>query len=218
MSDIKLFDPESFYSEINEAIARGKYVDQLQRFVREYDDYRAVMEPLFSKFYNPGENIYAFKVAYQWERIVTRMIEIHGKQNFNQLAKMIIKSMGWQNDHLHGFYLDKVEGKNPHEVRHKYSWFSPYWEDEPHPLIHTDKVKISYFAWEKHHKIHMTFDYGDDHNFDIELVGKRSRVRHEKQTMFPRVIEEKGRARAQYPEIDEETGEYKNIYKNWFER
>ena len=174
------------------------------------------MEPLFSKFNNPVENIFAFKVTYQWERLVTRTIEINGNQNFNQLAKMIVKSMRWQNDHMHGFYLDKLDGKHLFDPRH-YCWFAPYWEDEPHPLIHTDQVKISFFDFEKHPKIHMTFDYGDDHNFDIEMVGKRSMAGHEKSTMFPRVIKHLGRARAQYPNIDENTGEYKNIYKNWFD-
>jgi len=216
MREIKLFDVQGYHDEIEQAIAAGRDEVQLRDFLREYDDYTSVIEPLFSRFNNPGNNIFMFKVTYQWERLVVRTIEIHGNQNFNQLAKVIIKSMGWQNDHMHGFYLDKLEGQHLREAQH-YCWFAPYWEDEPYPYVHTDKVKIAYFDWEKHPKIGMTFDYGDNHNFEIELLGSRPMVRHEKQTMFPRVIKQVGKARAQYPEIDEETGEYKNIYKNWFE-
>lgn len=217
MRELKLVNRQEYYDEINTAIAKGVHPEQLKEFIVEFDDYWDTMESLFSKFNNPNNVIYAFGVTYHWERKVVREIEIHGNQNFNQLAKAIVKSMRWVNDHMHGFYPDKLAGKDPHLVEHRYNWFAPYWEDDPYPTLHTDKVKICYMDYKQHPRIHMTFDYGDNHTFDIELLGVRQLARHEKQTMFPRVIKSQGTARAQYPEIDDETGEYKNIYKNWFD-
>lgn len=217
MRELKLIEDKEFLKSTRDMVKAGsEYSGQLLRTLSDYEDYRKVLDPLFSRYNNPNNNIYIFRVTYCYPELVTRMIEIHGNQNFNQLAKIIIKAMGWQNDHMHGFYLDHLPGKQLFELR-QYEWFAPYWEDEPHPYFHTDKIKISYLDYMQHPKIHMTFDYGDNHNFDIELLDNRPLVRGEKQIMFPRVASQKGRARAQYPEIDEDTGEYKNIYKNWFD-
>ena len=116
MKELKLVNRQEFYDEINAAIVKGIHPEQLKEFIVEFDDYWDVIESLFSKFNNANGVVYAFRVTYQWERLVTRDVEIHGNQNFNQLAKVIIKAMGWQNDHMHGFYLDKLADKDPHLV------------------------------------------------------------------------------------------------------
>ena len=208
MRDLILFNDRNYLRGINKAISIGRHPDQLREFLKEYKDYQKVLTALFSKYNNPTNNIFTFLVHFDYPKRITRMIEIHGRQSFNQLAKTIIKSMNWFNDHMHGFSFGDDH----------YSWFAPYWEDDPHPYIHTDKVKIYYFDFGKHPKLDMTFDYGDNHHFSVELVGKRILKQNEKQSDFPKTIESKGRAIAQYPDRDDETGEIINIYKNYFDK
>ncbi|PIY80009.1 MAG: hypothetical protein COY80_05150 [Candidatus Pacebacteria bacterium CG_4_10_14_0_8_um_filter_42_14] len=216
MKELKIIDDHEFLLGINRAIAEGRHVDQLKERLEEYADYRQVLDPFFSRLHNPSNQIFTFLVTFDYSKVVTRTIEIHGKQTFNQFAKEIISSMGWYNDHMHGFSLKNVPGKTPHEV-HRFSWYAPYWEQDPYPTIFTDRVRIYYFDWITHPEIGFTFDYGDDHHFNIKLIGARVPTSFEKQTMFPRLVSHKGRAIAQYPGINERTGEVKNIYKNYFD-
>lgn len=138
-------------------------------------------------------------------------------ESFNQFANIIIKSMNWFNDHMHGFSL-LIPVEEANFGPDHYSWFAPYWEDEPHPYIHTHKVKIYQFDFEKHPKLDMTFDYGDNHHFLVEFISKRVLTSKEKQSDFPKIIKSKGRSIAQYPDRDEETGKIINIYTNYFDK
>ena len=217
MKDLILIDDKEYLKNIKKWISRGRHPKELKEFLKEYADYRRVLDPLFSRYHNPTNNIFKFLVSFDYPKKITRVIEIHGRQSFNQLAKTIIKSMNWFNDHMHGFSLTTVDKDVMFDPNH-YSWFAPYWEDEPHPYIHTDKVKIYHFDFEKHPKLDMTFDYGDNHHFLIEFKDKRILKPKEKQSNFPKIIKTEGKAIAQYPDRDEMTGEIIDIYTNYFDR
>ena len=92
----------------------------------------------------------------------------------------------WDNDHLYSFYLNGVK----YDERYRYS--CPYEEDRP-PW--TEEAVIGQLGLVKRHKFLYYFDYGDSHEFEIEVTDIRPEA---EQGEYPRVVESQGAAPEQY--------------------
>lgn len=99
-----------FYKSINRAISENRHVDYLQEVIKKYEEYKKEFENIFT-----GEKsnnfVYKFRITYLFKKPVWRDIEIFGKQTFLDMAEKIINSMGWDNDHMHGFEIPEEKRK-----------------------------------------------------------------------------------------------------------
>lgn len=191
----------NFVEAINKSIKKGQHVDQLKEFLLDYEKYQKVFSDVFSDK-NPLNAIYIFRVTLLCDRPVWRDIAISGKDTFCDLADTIIEWMDWDNDHMHAFSLKKVAGVNQNRYT-QYSFYAPGWEDDPHPTYKTDEIKIANLDYEKHPKLNFVFDFGDGHEFDIELkkIDEKSKAKDFREPL-PTCIDQRGVAPIQYPDYE----------------
>lgn len=192
---------ENFQESIEKAISKGRHVDDLTDVLKKYKDYQNVFENSFAAK-NSKNAIYLFHVVYLRKENVWREIEISGSHYFKALAKTIIKSMMWDNDHMHGFALPVSSGKPDHFFTSPYAFYGPEWEDDPYPTYKSNDIRIADLDYQKYSKLNFIFDFGDDHEFIIEYKGNRERVKKDKNITFPQVIDQRGVAPEQYPVFD----------------
>ena len=150
--------------------------------------------------------VYYFFVEYKGmggggkKTLVTREVEILGRQTFEELARHIILSMGWAYDHMHGFELvGKKRLADPLFTASSLALFANGWEDDPHPTYKTDEIHISDIGYDVQPKFEFTFDYGDGHTFLITSTGYSKIHPDDDGSEFPRLMSSSGRAPEQYP-------------------
>ena len=191
----------NFYKTINRAIAEGRHVAQLKEIIKDFEEYKRIFAENFSD-QSPKQAVYKFRAIYLLKKATWREIEILGEQTFCDLAEMIIGSMGWLNDHMHGFELTAPK-PDPRRMGLCLTIFAPGWEDDSYPTFKSDEVKISDLDYAKQPKLRFMFDYGDGHEFKIEFKGTRVLDKHEKSPYFPRLTDQRGVTPEQYPGWDE---------------
>jgi hypothetical protein len=135
---------------------------------------------------NP-DNVYAFKVKFKYAKSIYRVIELTSEQTLEDLHLAIQDAIHWDNDHLYSFFL------NGERWDQKFEYASPWNEEAAH--FASDGV-IGELGMVKGHKFLYLFDYGDSHEFEIEVLDISPR---DKRAKYPRVAESKGKAPAQYP-------------------
>jgi hypothetical protein len=134
---------------------------------------------------NPG-GVYAFKVKFKWAKRVHRTIELRSEQTLHDLHHAIQRAIGWDADHLYSFFVGGV-------ARDSRYWVScPYEEGRP-PW--TDEAVVGELGLTKGHKFLYYFDYGDCHEFEVEVVDIRPQAEPGE---YPRVVDAKGDAPPQY--------------------
>lgn len=192
-----------FQEQIDRAIKEGRHVSDLKQFKKDFKKYKKFFETQAFVETNNTNEIYRFKVTYLdsspfWSSTVWRDIEMLGKQTFELFADEIIFSMGWLNDHMHGFRFPDLEQKPMHFACSPYQFFAPGWEDDPHPTLKSDQVRINQVDYKKFPRLHFEFDYGDGHEFQIDYKGKRRLDANGQVEGFPRLVKQKGTAPDQY--------------------
>jgi hypothetical protein len=140
---------------------------------------------------NP-EGVYDFKVRFRHDKSMYRTIAVRSDQTLEDLHLAIQGALRWDNDHLYSFF---VNGKLYDE---RYRFSSPWEEDNP-PW--TDQAVIGELGLTPKHKFLYLFDYGDSHEFEVEVVDVKARA---ERGAYPRVVESKGKAPAQYWYGDED--------------
>jgi hypothetical protein len=140
---------------------------------------------------NPG-GAYALKVKFKHAKRIYRTIETRSEQTLEDLHLAIQAALGWDNDHLYSFYLNGKRGDE------RYRFASPWEEDAP---LWTDDGVIGELGLSPKHTFLYLFDYGDQHEFEIEVVGIRAQA---EKGEYPRVVDSKGDAPAQYWYADED--------------
>lgn len=198
----------NFYKIINEAIQEGRHANYLKKVLVDYEDYKKIFEESLTDK-NSKEDIYCFKVEYLLKKGVWREIEIHGNQNFGELASAIVESMGWDEDHMHGFGLP-IPSKEPEKrfpSLSKYMFYCDGWEDDPFPTYKSNQIKIYNIGYKKFPKLEFIFDFGDGHRFDIWLIRIHKNGSKFKTEKFPRVVKAEGVPPEQYPDYDEDEQE-----------
>lgn len=147
---------------------------------------------------NP-DGVYDFKVKFMGDKRIYRTIEVRSNQTLEDLHAAIQRAMRWDNDHLYSFFLD---GQRYDDT---YRFVSP-WEEEG-PRFTTEAV-IGELGLTPKHKFLYYFDYGDSHEFEIEVVTIHPQA---EPGNYPRVVDQKGKAPAQYHSWEEEE-EYEEDY------
>lgn len=134
---------------------------------------------------NPG-GLYAFKARLRGYRPFSCTIELRSEQTLDDLHYAIQKAFQWDDDHLYSFFM------NGQHFDPQYSFASPEEDDRP-PW--TDEAVIGELGLVIGHKFVYYFDYGDGHEFEIEVVDIRSQA---EPGQYPRVIESQGKPPEQY--------------------
>jgi hypothetical protein len=129
-------------------------------------------------------------------RKVYRDFEIPSAKTLYDLAEAIIDLFGFDLDHAFGFF-SKLTGRI-FDSPVKYELFSDMGEGEARSVKRTQIVDAFPRVGGK-----MTFlyDYGDNWQFRIEVIGQN---RKEPGVRYPRLLKAIGEAPEQYPEMDDE--------------
>jgi hypothetical protein len=142
---------------------------------------------------NPG-GLYTFKVKYRWMAGITRTIELRSEQTLWDLHQTIQRALKWYDDHLYSFFM------NGQKWDRRYAFASP--DDEDHPPF-VDEAVIGELGLTPKHKFLYYFDYGDGHEFEIQVIGISPQV---EPGDYPCVTASQGEIE-QYPSWEEETDE-----------
>lgn len=196
---IPQIDEGDFYKGINTTISKKLHIGELREYIKEFEDYKKYFKNVFID-HKSEINVYTFKVNYLLKKPIWRTFDILNIQNLNQFAEAIIESMGWMNDHMHGFSFPDPKYKIWQNYLSKYTIYAPGWEDDPHPTLKTDEVKIGDIDYNKYPKLRFLFDFGDGHIFDIELTGTREYTKKDCIDDFPKLTDIRGVGPEQYPD------------------
>lgn len=209
----KIINKAEFRLEMENLIAKGEHVDYFKELIRHFDHYHSVFEKIFvepNQAKRTKNMVYGFLVQYKGmggggkKTIASREFEILGHQTLEDLAKIIVLSMGWAYDHMHGFELvGKKTLSDPLYAASSLAIFAEGWEDDPHPVYKTNEVHILDIDYVAQPKLELTFDYGDGHTFLIATTGHGKIDPREEPSEFPRLMASSGIAPEQYPPLVE---------------
>jgi hypothetical protein len=127
---------------------------------------------------------YTFKVTYQRKPSVWQLIEIAEDQTLDDLHYAILGAVNFDSDHLYSFFMSGRAWDNATE------YASPYGEGPS-----AAQVKIGDLPLRMKQKFLYLFDYGDEHRFDVQLVGINPEA---PKGRYPKIVEKHGKAPSQY--------------------
>jgi len=127
---------------------------------------------------------------------VYRDFEIPSANNLYDLGGVIVQVFGFDFDHPFGFY-SKLSGR-VFDSPVKYELFADMGESEARSVKRTRIVEAFPTVGAK---MTFLFDYGDNWQFRIEVIGQN---RKEPGVMYPRLLKTIGAAPEQYPDPDDE--------------
>lgn len=140
-----------------------------------------------------------------------REIVVSSNQSLSTLAKAIVKSFGFYFDHCYGFYNNF---SNYFKSTEMYELFTDIPEDPTPGAKGVTYIKVATVFPEIGKKMLFLFDYGDNWNFSVELIGIKVAPGNAKN---PKIVKKVGKAPKQYPPIKEdEFGEEVNDGHDWF--
>jgi hypothetical protein len=125
---------------------------------------------------------------------VWRDIEIAEDQTLEDLHLAIQWAYNWDDDHLYSFFMSGQVMDRQTEIG------SPWSETHQH----THEIEITSLGLKVHRKFLYYFDYGDSHEFDVQVLRIDPSAPPGK---YPRIVARQGQSPPQYPDYDEETGE-----------
>lgn len=191
-----------FQKVIGEAFSKKRHVSYLKKVLKDFELYKKTFDQVFASD-NSSDEIYLFRFKYVDKHLLWRDIAIYGWQTLCNLAETLIESLGWDNDHMHGFSLKKYENK-PLNRYNNFSIYSPGWEDDPHPTFKTNEIEIANIDWTKYPKWNFVFDFGDSHEFDVEIKPFNPKsIDKDWCQALPLCIDQRGVAPIQYPPCDD---------------
>lgn len=133
------------------------------------------------------EGAYAFKVTFKHaKKLMSRTVEVLAEQTLEDLHLAIQEALEWDDDHLYAFFMNGEQGDEQYQ-------FSSPWEEDAFQWV-SDAVLGELGLVPKHTFLYY-FDYGDSHEFDVQVVGIRPEAEPGE---YPRVIERTGQAPPQY--------------------
>jgi hypothetical protein len=162
---------------------------------REYDPDRGRRRPRPSRKAKKGAvKTFVFRVNHRALPQVWRDIELAEDQTLEDLHLIIQRAYGWWDDHLYSFFMSGEPWDRTSEIG------SP-WSDSS---LHTHQAEIGQLDLKPGQKFLYLFDYGDSHEFDVQLLDIN---RPASPGNYPKIIARQGQSPEQYPDYDEETGE-----------
>ena len=133
------------------------------------------------------EGSYTFKVKFRYAIRIYRTFEILSRQTLEDLHLAIQQSLDWDNDHLYSFFMFGEAWGEGNRIS------SPYEDEGPF----TTEAIIGELGLVKRHKFLYLFDYGDQHEFEVEVIDIQSQAMPGK---YPRLIDSRGESPDQYPD------------------
>jgi hypothetical protein len=130
---------------------------------------------------------YVFKVQFKDAKQIWRKIEVAERQTLHHLHLEIQNAIQWDDDHLYSFFMSNRAWDNDSEFA------SPNADDGPH----ADEVTLGELGLKPKQKFLYLFDYGDEHQFEVEVVEVRPNAQPGR---YPKLIDSRGEAPEQYPE------------------
>lgn len=127
---------------------------------------------------------YTFKVTYVRKRSVWQLIEIAEDQTLDDLHYAILGAVNFDSDHLYSFFMSGRAWDDTTE------YASPY-ADGPSAA----QVRIGDLSLRMKQKFLYLFDYGDEHRFEVQLVGINPEAA---KGDYPKLVESHGKAPRQY--------------------
>lgn len=199
----------AFKKTMNDLIREDKHADYCKEVLKQFSYYQKTFSSIFlpdAREHYPKDIVYLFRVLYFGlggggkEVIASRDIEITGNKTFDDLARHIIVSMGWVNDHMYGLELNgKKTLPDPLYTGSLLGMFAYGWEEDPHPYFNTDEIQIADIDYSKQSNFAFTFDYGDGHTFNVQYLEVNKMSRQDSGFDFPRIIYSSGISPEQYP-------------------
>jgi hypothetical protein len=140
----------------------------------------------------PGAHLtYLFRVIYRFAPDVWRTVELLESQTLRDLHRIIQAAFAFDDDHLYSFYLSGQAWDRDTE-----------YAAQPERGARGVSVPISSLHLRPKQKFLYLFDYGDQHEFDVQLAGLDPTA--SKEEHYPRIVEAHGEAPAQYGRYDDE--------------
>ncbi len=154
----------------------------------EYDPDRGQRRPRASRKAKEGSvKTFVFRVNHRALPRVWRDIELAEDQNLEDLHLMIQRAYDWGDDHLYSFFMSGQAWDKSSEIG------SP-WSDTS---LHTHQVEIGQLNLKSGQKFLYLFDYGDSHEFDVQLLKIKPSAPPGR---YPKIVARRGQAPAQYPD------------------
>jgi hypothetical protein len=139
----------------------------------------------------PGSlQTFTFKVTYLQDPEVWRVIEISEHQTLDDLHREIQYAVDFDADHLYSFFMSNRAWD------HVTEYASPQAKGPS-----AARVRIGELQLRMKQRFLYLFDYGDEHRFEVQLVATDPDAAED---VYPRVVEEHGKAPPQYGVWDEE--------------
>ena len=133
------------------------------------------------------DSSYTLKVKFRYAKRIYRVFEILSRQTLEDLHLAIQSALNWDNDHLYSFFMyGEAWGEGDR-------FSSPFEEMGPY----TTEAVIGELGLVKKHKFMYLFDYGDQHEFEVEVVDIHPQAKPGK---YPSMIDSRGESPEQYPE------------------
>ena len=127
---------------------------------------------------------YTFKVTYERKPSVWQLIEIAADQTLDDLHYAILGAVNFDSDHLYSFFMSGRAWDDATE------YASPFGEGPS-----AAQVKIGDLSLRMKQRFLYLFDYGDEHRFDVQLVGINAEA---PKGRYPKIVEKHGKAPRQY--------------------
>ncbi len=137
------------------------------------------------------EGAFLFKVKFQHAKRIYCTIAVRSTQTLHDLHLAIQRAIQWNNDHLYAFFLDRKHDNDP-EMRVVGPW---EYEQGTDTALPADRLRIGMPGFVRKHTFRYLFDYGDMHEFEIDVVGIEETA---EPGDYPRVVTSQGKAPAQY--------------------
>jgi len=140
------------------------------------------------------KEVYELKVAYDQDDEIFRIIKIREDHSLEDLAKTLLKSIKFDDDHMYLFNMDNnyYKGENTYEMS----------LDGSKPSV---KTNLKELALKKGMKFQLWYDFGDDWFFNIVVLNVEKTTRFDN----PRVMKSQGKLK-QYSSFDD----YEEVYGN----
>lgn len=168
---------------------------EIERALRKADKKEDIISLI-----NEGIKVYVFKIILDSMRLepvnnVWRVIEIKGDRTLYGLHSIIQEAFDWDDDHMFSFFLNnKIWDRDSEYKGNPLGECEPSSFDDKSKLA--DEAEIRDLGIRKGKKFKYLFDYGDELIHTIETI--KIYENNEKESRFPRIIESKGKAPAQY--------------------
>jgi len=133
------------------------------------------------------KEVYELKIVYDDEDEIYRIIKIREDHSLEDLAKTLLKSINFDDDHMYLFNMDNnyYQGRNTYEMSF----------DDSESSV---KISLKELALKKGMKFQLWYDFGDDWFFNITVLNVEQTTKFDK----PRVMKSQGKLK-QYEDFDD---------------